>query len=55
MDLGALKPGGAASAGLIKDGTSASFGKDVIEASRDALERTFPDHPSRRRSREAAE
>lgn len=37
MDLGALKPGGAASAGLIKDGTSASFGKDVIEASRDAL------------------
>ncbi len=37
MDLGGLKPGGAASAGLIKDGTSTSFGKDVIEASRDAL------------------
>lgn len=29
--------------------------RGVIEASRDALERTFPDHPSRRRSREAAE
>jgi methylthioribose-1-phosphate isomerase len=27
----------------------------VIEASREALERTFPDHPSRRRPREAAE
>lgn len=39
MDLGGLKPGGAASAaqGVIKDGTSASFAKDVIEASRDAL------------------
>jgi methylthioribose-1-phosphate isomerase len=29
--------------------------RGVIEASREALERTFPDHPSRRRSREAAE
>lgn len=39
MDLGALKPGGASPAArdLIKDGTSASFGKDVIEASREAL------------------
>ncbi len=37
MDLGDLKPLGAAPAGLIKDGTSASFGKDVVEASRDAL------------------
>jgi len=39
MDLGALKPGkGAAPEGdLVKDGTSASFAKDVIEASRQAL------------------
>lgn len=29
--------------------------RGVIAASREALERTFPDHPSRRRSREAAE
>lgn len=39
MDLGGLKPGGASPAaqGLIKDGTTASFAKDVIEASRQAL------------------
>jgi putative thioredoxin len=39
MDLGGLKPGGASPAArdVIKDGTTASFGKDVIEASRDAL------------------
>lgn len=38
MDLGALKPGNGPAAGdVIKDGTSASFGKDVIEASRQAL------------------
>lgn len=39
MDLGGLKPGGAkpAAQGLIKDGTSASFAKDVIDASRTAL------------------
>ncbi len=39
MDLGGLKPGGAAAAtqGLITDGTSASFAKDVIEGSRQAL------------------
>jgi putative thioredoxin len=38
MDLGALKPGNAPAAGdVIKDGTSASFGKDVIEASKQAL------------------
>lgn len=40
MDLGGLKPGGAAAAGtqgVIRDGTSASFAKDVIEASRGAL------------------
>lgn len=37
-DLGGLKPGAQAGAGdIIKDGTSASFAKDVIEASRDAL------------------
>jgi methylthioribose-1-phosphate isomerase len=29
--------------------------RGVIAASREALERTFPDHPSRRRPREAAE
>jgi methylthioribose-1-phosphate isomerase len=29
--------------------------RGVIEASREALDRTFPDHPSRRRAREAAE
>jgi putative thioredoxin len=38
MDLGALKSGNAPAAGdVIKDGTSASFGKDVIEASKQAL------------------
>jgi putative thioredoxin len=38
MDLGVLKPGGIAPAGdLIKDGSTASFAKDVIEASRQAL------------------
>lgn len=39
MDVGGLKPGGASPAaqGLIKDGTTASFAKDVIEASRQAL------------------
>jgi len=39
MDLGGLKPGGASPAaqGVIKDGTSASFAKDVIDASRQAL------------------
>jgi putative thioredoxin len=38
MDLGALKPKSApAAADVIKDGTSASFGKDVIEASKHAL------------------
>ena len=38
VDLGGLKPGGRAGAGdLIKDGTSASFAKDVIDASREAL------------------
>jgi putative thioredoxin len=38
MDLGALKPGNAPAAGdVIKDGTSASFAKDVIEASKQAL------------------
>ena len=39
MDLGGLKPGGPASGadGVIKDGTSASFAKDVIDASRHAL------------------
>jgi putative thioredoxin len=39
MDLGALKPGGAAQAArdVVKDGTSASFAKDVIEASNQAL------------------
>lgn len=38
MDLEGLKPGGPAGAqGLIKDGTSASFAKDVIDASRQAL------------------
>jgi putative thioredoxin len=39
MDLGGLKPGGAPTAArdLIKDGTTASFGKDVVEASRQAL------------------
>ncbi len=39
MDLGGLKPGGASQAAsdLIKDGTTASFAKDVIEASRHAL------------------
>ena len=38
MDLGGLKPEGASAAqGLIKDGTSAGFAKDVIEVSRQAL------------------
>lgn len=39
MDLGALKPRGAAPAAhdVVKDGTTAGFGKDVIEASRQAL------------------
>jgi putative thioredoxin len=39
MELGGLKPGGASAAArdLIKDGTTASFGKDVVEASRNAL------------------
>lgn len=38
MDLGGLKLEGASAAqGLIKDGTSASFAKDVIEVSRQAL------------------
>jgi len=39
MDLGGLRPGGAApgAEGVIKDGTSASFAKDVIDASRGAL------------------
>ncbi len=37
MDLGDLRLQGAASAAVVTDGTSASFGKDVIEASRDAL------------------
>jgi putative thioredoxin len=39
MDLGGLKPSGGSPAaqGLIKDGTSASFAKDVIDASRQAL------------------
>ncbi|WP_295557889.1 thioredoxin [uncultured Hyphomicrobium sp.] len=39
MDLGGLKPAGASPAGpgIIKDGTSASFAKDVLEASRQAL------------------
>lgn len=38
VDLGGLKPGGPAGVGdVIKDGTSASFAKDVIEGSRDAL------------------
>lgn len=39
MDLGGLKPGGAApgAEGVIKDGTSASFARDVIDASRSAL------------------
>lgn len=39
MDLGGLKPGGASPAtrDVIKDGSTAGFGKDVIEASRDAL------------------
>jgi putative thioredoxin len=38
MDLGALKPGAAPQAGdVIKDGSTASFAKDVIEASRQAL------------------
>lgn len=38
VDLGGLKPGGPDGSGdIIKDGTSASFAKDVLEASRDAL------------------
>jgi putative thioredoxin len=39
MDLGGLKPGGASPAAkdVIKDGTSASFAKDVVDASRHAL------------------
>lgn len=39
MDLGGLKPAGdsPATQGLIKDGTSASFSKDVLDASREAL------------------
>ncbi|AHB47380.1 thioredoxin [Hyphomicrobium nitrativorans NL23] len=38
MDLGGLNPGSGAGAGdVIKDGTSATFAKDVIDASRDAL------------------
>jgi putative thioredoxin len=38
MDLGGLKPAGASPArDLIKDGSTASFAKDVIEASRQAL------------------
>lgn len=39
MDLGGLKLGGASSdaQSLVKDATSASFAKDVIDASRDAL------------------
>jgi putative thioredoxin len=39
MDLGGLKPGGASPAGegFIKDGTSTSFAKDVLEASSQAL------------------
>lgn len=39
MDLEGLKPGGASPAGegVIKDGTSASFAKDVIDASRQTL------------------
>lgn len=39
MDLGALKPGdgGAAGGDVVKDGTTASFAKDVLDASRDAL------------------
>ncbi|WP_333794126.1 thioredoxin [Hyphomicrobium sp.] len=39
MDLGGLKLGGASSdaQALVKDATSASFAKDVIDASRDAL------------------
>lgn len=38
MDLGGLKPGGASAAqGVIKDGTSSSFAKDVVDASRQAL------------------
>lgn len=38
MDLGGLKPGGMADGSdIIRDGTSASFTKDVLEASRDAL------------------
>jgi len=38
MDLGALKPGsGHGAQGVIKDGTTASFAKDVLEASREGL------------------
>lgn len=38
MDLGALKPGQGRGAGdIIKDGTTQSFAKDVIEASREAV------------------
>jgi len=39
MDLGGLKPAAPAAAaeGLVKEGTSASFMKDVVEASRQAL------------------
>jgi putative thioredoxin len=39
MDLGTLKPGAGSqgASDLVKDGTSASFGKDVLEASRQAL------------------
>ena len=38
MDLGGVNPGSGAGAGdVIKDGTSATFAKDVIDASREAL------------------
>jgi len=38
MDLGALKPGGGSPSGdVIKDGSTASFAKDVLDASRQSL------------------
>ena len=38
MDLGGVNPGsGAGASDVVKDGTSASFAKDVIEASREAV------------------
>lgn len=37
MDLGLGKPAGAADTDLVKNATTATFAKDVIEASKDAL------------------